>query len=92
MILTRDAAMALAVDEGLKDIDIKVWLYLVDQVLATDQIAPLIDKSVKATSNSMNRLLESGWIKVVDRTVERKKYTALPVPDYSMKNYFDYSK
>lgn len=78
MIFTRDAAMSLAVSEILKDIDIKVWLYLVDNVLSTDQIATLIDKSVRATSNSVNRLLDAGWIKVVDRTVERKKYTALP--------------
>ena len=92
MILSKDSAIGLAVDENLKDIDIKIWLYLVDDVLATDQIALLIGKSVKSTSNSINRLLASGWIKVVDRTVNRKTYTALPEQDHSMRFYFDYSK
>lgn len=92
MILTRYAAIGLAVDENLKDVDIKVWLYLVDDVLATDQLALLVGKSVKATSNSINRLLAAGWIKVVDRTVYQKTYTALPEQDHSMQFYFDYSK
>ena len=92
MILSKDSAIGLAVDKNLKDIDIKIWLYLVDDVLATDQIALLIGKSVKSTSNSINRLLASGWIKVVDRTVNRKTYTALPEQDHSMSFYFDYNK
>lgn len=92
MILTKDSAIALAVSETLKDIDIRVWLYLVDDVLSTDQIALLIDRSVKSTSNSINRLLAAGWIKVVDKAVYQKTYTALPEPDPSMQFYFDYSK
>ena len=76
MNLTHNAAIALAAEPGLTGADIRVWLFLVDEKASAAELAVRMNTAPTNTAASCRRLLQAGWVDVVEVVGRSKRYKA----------------